>query len=102
MGAASGGALVTGVNAVTRGNEIIVRPEQLLQFRMNQAALVPITLKDGHQVAPGPGTRSVATRRAGSGTNYTERTCISSTSVKRYTITICVQVSRFSRLLNTN
>jgi hypothetical protein len=22
----------------------------LLQFRMNQAALVPITLKDGHQV----------------------------------------------------
>jgi hypothetical protein len=38
IGAASGGALGTGVNAVTRGNEIIVRPEQLLQFRMNQAA----------------------------------------------------------------
>jgi hypothetical protein len=28
--------------------------------------------------------------------------CISSTSVKRYTITICVQVSRFSKLLSTN
>jgi hypothetical protein len=54
IGAASGGALGTGVNAVTRGNEIIVRPEQLLQFRMNQAALVPITLKDGHQVPPVP------------------------------------------------
>jgi hypothetical protein len=52
--AASGGALGTGVNAVTRGNEISVRPEQLLQFRMNQAALVPITLKDGHQVPPVP------------------------------------------------
>jgi hypothetical protein len=39
---------------VTRGNEIIVRPEQLLQFRMNQAARVPITLKDGHQVPPVP------------------------------------------------
>jgi hypothetical protein len=54
IGAASGGALGTGVNAVTRGNEIIVRPEQLLQFRMNQAALVPVTLKDGHQVPPVP------------------------------------------------
>jgi hypothetical protein len=50
IGAASGGALGTGVNEVTRGNEIVVRPEQLLQFRMNQAARVPITLKDGHQV----------------------------------------------------
>ena len=53
IGAASGGAFRTGVNAITRGNEIIVRPEQLLQFRMNQAALVPVTLKDGHQVPPG-------------------------------------------------
>jgi hypothetical protein len=33
---------------------------------------------------------------------FTERRCISSTSVKRYTITICVQVSRFSKLVSTN
>ena len=65
MGAASGGALVTGVNAVTRGNEIIVRPEQLLQLRMNQAALVPVTLKDGHQVPPVPAR--VVSRRGGLG-----------------------------------
>jgi hypothetical protein len=31
-----------------------VRPEQLLQFRMIQAAFVSITLKDGHQVPPVP------------------------------------------------
>jgi hypothetical protein len=28
--------------------------DQLLQFRMIQAAFVPITLKDGHQVPPVP------------------------------------------------
>ena len=69
IGAASGGALGTGANAVTRGNEIIVRPEQLLQFRMNQAALVPISLKDGHQVPPVPAqSTSLEKRQADSET----------------------------------
>jgi hypothetical protein len=53
-GATSGGTITAGLNALMRTNEIAVRPEQLLQFRMIQAAFVSITLKDGHQVPPVP------------------------------------------------
>ena len=53
-GAPSGGPTAGGLNALIRTNEITVRPEQLFQFRMIQAAFIPITLKDGHQVLPVP------------------------------------------------
>jgi BON domain len=60
-GAASGESLGTAVNALMRSNEITVRPEQLLQFRMIQPAFVPIILKNGHQVPPVPVESTAAT-----------------------------------------
>jgi hypothetical protein len=62
-GAASGGTIAAGLNALMRTNEITVRTEQLLQFRMIQAAFVPITLKDGHQLPPVPIDSSVESRK---------------------------------------
>jgi hypothetical protein len=62
-GATSGGTITAGLNALMRTNEITVRPEQLLQFRMIQAAFVPITLKDGHQVPPVPIDSSAESRK---------------------------------------
>jgi hypothetical protein len=53
-GATSGVRTVGGLNALLKTDETTVRPDQLLQFRMIQAAFVPITLKDGHQVPPVP------------------------------------------------
>jgi hypothetical protein len=62
-GATSGGTITAGLNALMRTNEITVRPEQLLQFHMIQAAFVPITLKDGHQVPPVPIDSSAESRK---------------------------------------
>lgn len=54
IGAASGGALGLGVNALTRGKEIDLKPEQLLQFQTTSAIPAMILLKDGHQVLMPP------------------------------------------------
>jgi len=43
IGAVSGGALGTGANGVTRGQEIVVKPEQLLQFQISNDLEVPVT-----------------------------------------------------------
>jgi hypothetical protein len=57
-GAASGGALGAGTNGITRGHEIDVKPEQLLQFKTTQPIEVTISLHNGQQTppmaAPGP------------------------------------------------
>ena len=50
IGAASGGALGLGANAFTRGKEIDLKPEQLLQFRTASPLDVTIMLQNGHQV----------------------------------------------------
>jgi hypothetical protein len=52
VGAVSGGALGGGSNAFTRGKEIDVKPEQLLQFRTSAPVEVTVVLVDGHQIVP--------------------------------------------------
>ena len=52
IGAASGGALGAGTNAVTRGKEIDLKPEQLLQFHTGSPLDVTITLNHGQQLPP--------------------------------------------------
>lgn len=52
IGAASGGALGLGANAITRGKEIDLKPEQLLQFRTAAPLDVKIMLVDGQQIIP--------------------------------------------------
>ena len=49
IGAASGGALGLGANAFTRGKEIDLKPEQLLQFRTASPLDVTIMLQNGQQ-----------------------------------------------------
>lgn len=51
IGAASGGALGLGANAITRGKEIDLKPEQLLQFRTASPLDVTIEVQNGQQVA---------------------------------------------------
>jgi hypothetical protein len=52
IGAASGGALGAGTNALTHGKEIDIRPEQLLQFRLNAPVQVSVETRGGRQVPP--------------------------------------------------
>jgi hypothetical protein len=52
IGAASGGALGAGTNAITRGQEIDIKPEQLLQFKTTQPLEVTISLHNGQQTPP--------------------------------------------------
>ena len=49
IGAASGGALGAGTNAVTRGKEIDLKPEQLLQFHTGAPLDLTVSLKNGQQ-----------------------------------------------------
>ena len=58
IGAASGGALGLGANAITKGKEIDLRPEQLLQFRTAAPLDVTIILQNGQQVTPGRAVHS--------------------------------------------
>lgn len=51
IGAASGGVLGAGSNAVTRGKEVELKPEQLLSFYIDAPLDITIMLKDGSQVA---------------------------------------------------
>jgi hypothetical protein len=41
-----------GSNALSRGKEIVVKPEQLLPFRTSSPLEVAIVLVDGHQIFP--------------------------------------------------
>jgi predicted nuclease of restriction endonuclease-like (RecB) superfamily len=52
IGALSGGVLGGGSNALSRGKEIVVKPEQLLPFRTSSPLEVTIVLVDGHQIVP--------------------------------------------------
>lgn len=52
IGALSGGALGGGSNGFSRGKEIDVKPEQLLQFRTSAPLDVTVVLVDGKQIVP--------------------------------------------------
>ena len=56
IGALSGGLLGGGSNVLTRGKEIDVKPEQLLQFRTAAPLEVTVVLVDGHQIVPAAAT----------------------------------------------
>ena len=55
IGALAGGGLGAGIN-VRRGQEIDLKPEQLLTFKTNSAASVPVYLSHGSQIIPNPAT----------------------------------------------
>lgn len=55
IGAVSGGALGAGMN-VRRGEEIDLKPEQLLQFKTNDTTVVDVYLHNGQQIPPAPAT----------------------------------------------
>ncbi|WP_158615547.1 BON domain-containing protein [Acidipila sp. EB88] len=50
IGALSGGALGAGANGITRGKEIELKPEQLLEFRTSAPLQVTIALENGRQI----------------------------------------------------
>ena len=52
IGAGTGGGLGAGLNAITRGKEIDLKSEQLLQFRTAAPLDVTILLRNGKQAAP--------------------------------------------------
>ncbi len=65
IGAASGGALGAGTNAITRGGEIDLKPEQLLQFRTAAPTNVTVQVRGGLQIPARAATRtSLETRPA--------------------------------------
>ncbi len=56
IGALSGGALGAGTN-IRRGQEIVLQPEQRLDFTVQAPASVPVYLnQDGQQIIPNPAT----------------------------------------------
>jgi hypothetical protein len=56
IGALSGGAFGAGTN-IRRGQEIVLQPEQRLDFKVQAPASVPIYLnQDGQQIIPSPAT----------------------------------------------
>ncbi|HUY80260.1 MAG TPA: BON domain-containing protein [Acidobacteriaceae bacterium] len=55
IGALAGGGLGAGTN-IRRGQEIDLKPEQLLTFKTNSAASVPVYLDSGSQIIPNPAT----------------------------------------------
>jgi hypothetical protein len=56
IGALSGGALGAGTN-IRRGQEIVLQPEQRLDFKVQAPAAVPVYLnQDGQQIIPSPAT----------------------------------------------
>ena len=65
IGALSGGALGGGSNALSRGKEIDLKPEQLLQFRISAPLEVTIMLVDGRQLVPVPATSAPLQTRQG-------------------------------------
>ncbi len=67
IGAVSGGALGAGTNAVTRGKEIALNPEQLLQFRTGASLDVTVTLRNGQQLPPSIPSPALAPHPDGAG-----------------------------------
>lgn len=55
IGAVAGGGLGAGTN-IKRGQEIDLKSEQLLTFKTNSAASVPVYLDNGSQIIPYPAT----------------------------------------------
>lgn len=62
IGAVSGGALGAGSNAVTKGDQIVMQPEQLLQFHTAAEVQIPVTMRNGKQVNLPPAQPVLATR----------------------------------------
>ena len=63
IGAASGGVLGLGANALTHGQEIDLKPEQLIQFKTGEPLDVTITTQAGRQIAAqGAAGAGLATR----------------------------------------
>ena len=58
IGALSGGAVGAGMN-IKRGEEIDLKPEQLLQFRTNDTTVETVYLHNGQQIPPAPYTSPV-------------------------------------------
>jgi hypothetical protein len=58
IGALSGGALGAGMN-IKRGQEIDLKPEQLLQFRTSDTTVETVFLHNGVQIPPAPFTTPV-------------------------------------------
>lgn len=63
IGALSGGALGAGTN-IRRGQEIDLKSEQLLTFKTNSAASVPVYLSQGSQIIPNPATTPQLSQRS--------------------------------------
>ncbi len=62
IGAASGGAFGAGTNAVTRGKQIDLKAEQLLQFHTAAPLEVTVQLRNGTQVTPPAAGPALETR----------------------------------------
>ena len=62
IGAASGGALGAGTNAVTRGKEIVLKPEQLLQFHTGAPLDVSLSFRNGQQLPTSVPRSALSTR----------------------------------------
>ncbi len=58
IGALSGGAVGAGMN-IRRGQEIVLQPEQLLQFSTSDTTVETVYLHNGVQIPPTPSTRPV-------------------------------------------
>lgn len=58
IGALSGGAVGAGMN-IRRGHEIVLPPEQLLQFRTSDTTVETVYLHNGVQIPPTPSTTPV-------------------------------------------
>ncbi len=58
IGALSGGAFGAGMN-IKRGQEIDLKPEQLLQFKTSDTTVVPVFLHNGVQIPPTPSTTPI-------------------------------------------
>ena len=68
IGAASGGGLGLGANALTRGKEIDLKPEQLLTFRTSAPLDIKIVLVEGQQAVPQATVPSLQGRTADNAT----------------------------------
>lgn len=68
IGAASGGALGAGTNAVTRGKEIDLKPEQLLQFHTGAPLDVTVSVRNGQQLPMSVPQPALSPRSGGTGT----------------------------------
>ncbi len=71
IGAASGGVLGLGANALTHGQEIDLKPEQLIQFKTGAPLDVTITTQGGQQLAAQGAAGATLVARTSTGTPAT-------------------------------